>query len=255
MKNLVWNEEPVFVLTSDVDWASEYIIEFSHRLLNLKDKNVTYFNTHNSKYLNDLKKKKIIDLLIHPNFLPKSSHGDSFEEIIKTCLQFAPGSIGFRSHRYFEVNDIFDIFVNLNFKYFSNICTRCEKDLKPILHRSGLLSLPIFFEDGCYLIMDPDLRFENIKKKLDLPGLKIFNFHPAHLAFNTPNFSYTRNIKDSLSREKWINISKKEIFSFENRKFGIRNFIEKIIEFLEKKNYKYFFLDDIYNIWFNSNRG
>ena len=102
--------------------------------------------------------------------------------------------------------------------------------------------------------MDPDLRFENIKKKLDLPGLKIFNFHPAHLAFNTPSFSFTRNIKDSLTREKWINISKKEIFSFENKKFGIRNFIEQIIEFLEKKNYKYFFLDDIYNIWFNSNR-
>ena len=68
-------------------------------------------------------------MLIHPNFLPNSSHGNSFDEIIENCLKFCPNAKGFRSHRYFEVNDIFDIFNKYGFKYFSNFCTRCEETI------------------------------------------------------------------------------------------------------------------------------
>lgn len=248
----LWNEEPVFCFTSDIDWASESIIEYSNNLLKLDKKKITYFNTHESNYLNSLKNKDSIDLLIHPNFLPKSSHGHSYEEVITNCLKFAPDSIGFRSHRYFEVNDIFDIFLKLKFKFFSNMCTNCEINLKPIHHRSGLLSIPIFFEDGGYLLMDPEMLFNSISKKLDSPGLKVLNIHPAHMAFNTPNFNFTRSIKDSLSRAQWNNISKSQIKRIENKKFGIRNFVEKIIEYIEKKGHRVMSITQIFNMWSNN---
>ena len=140
-------------------------------------------------------------------------------------------------HRYFEVNDIFDIFSKLGFKYFSNFCTRCEENLKPILHRSGLLSIPIFFEDGGFLLMDPSLNFNNFLKRFSKPGLKVINFHPAHVCFNTPNFGYTRKIKDSVSREEWNNLSRENLKKIEYNQYGIRNFLEKIIEHTQKKKY------------------
>ena len=31
-------------------------------------------------------------MLIHPNFLPNSSRGNSFDEIIENCLKFCPNT-------------------------------------------------------------------------------------------------------------------------------------------------------------------
>ena len=39
------------------------------------------------------------------------------------------------------------------------------------------------------------------KNCLDSPGLKIINFHAAHMAFNTPKFEFRCKIKDTLSSE------------------------------------------------------
>src|SRR3990167_3805264 len=143
----IWEEEPVFCFTSDIDWASEACIEYSHNIIFGNELKLSYFN-------------------IHPNFLPDSSHGLSFKEVIDYCENLVPTADGFRSHRYFEVNDIMDDFAKRGFKFASNHCTRCETYIKPLVHRSGLLSIPIFFEDGGYLLMDPSLNFNHIVPRL-----------------------------------------------------------------------------------------
>ena len=251
MKN-IWEEEPVVCFTSDIDWASEDMIKKTFQLLGLKSLKITIFNTHQSSELKTKLINKEIDMLIHPNFLPNSSHGNSFEEIIENCLKFCPEAKGFRSHRYFEVNDIFEIFNKYGFKYFSNFCTRCENYLRPNLHRSGLLSIPIFFEDGGFLLMDPTLNFNNFLENFSKPGLKVINFHPAHICFNTPDFQYTRKIKDSVSRKEWNNLSAENLKRIEYDKFGIRNFIENMIEYTQKKNMKLVSLEEIFKIWSSS---
>ena len=105
-----WEEEPVFCFTSDIDWASESIIKYSHDILSGDDLKITYFITHQSPFLNELSRLEKVNLLIHPNFLPNSSHGNSFQEVIDNCINLVPNADGFRSHRYFEVNDIMDDF-------------------------------------------------------------------------------------------------------------------------------------------------
>jgi len=242
-----WDEEPVFCFTSDIDWASESIIKYSHSVLSGDDLKLTYFVTHPSPFLNDLNELKKVRLLIHPNFLPNSSHGNSFKEVIDYCLNLVPTADGFRSHRYFEVNDIMDDLEKRGFRFVSNHCTRCETHIKPLIHRSGLLSIPIFLEDGGYLIMDPALNFNNLIPKLKSPGLKVINFHPAHIAFNTPDFDYTRSIKDSLSRESWNNLSLSELQNLENKdKPGIRKIIQQVIDFAFSNDYKVLSMHEIY---------
>jgi len=243
-----WEEEPVFCFTSDIDWSSESIIKYSHDILSGDDLKLTYFITHSSPFLNELNASNKIDLLIHPNFLPNSSHGDSFKEVIDYCMNLVPNADGFRSHRYFEVNDIMDDFAKRGFRFVSNHCTRCETNIKPLKHRSGLLSIPIFLEDGGYLIMDPTLNFDNLIPRLESPGLKVINFHPAHMAFNTPNFAYTRSIKDSFSREIWSNLGLSQLQKLENREqLGVRKTIQQIIEFASSNDYKVLSMREIYH--------
>ena len=242
-----WEEEPVFCFTSDIDWASESIIKYSHDILSGNDLKITYFITHQSQFLNELSILGKVNLLIHPNFLPNSSHGNSFQEVIDNCINLVPNADGFRSHRYFEVNDIMDDFAKRGFRFVSNHCTRCETNIKPLKHRSGLLSIPIFLEDGGYLIMDPSLNFENLLPQLESPGLKVINFHPAHIAFNSPNFAYTRSIKDSVSREAWNNLELSQLQKLENtEKLGIRKIIQQIIEFANNNGHKICFMHEIY---------
>jgi hypothetical protein len=242
-----WEKEPVFCFTSDIDWASDSIIKYSHDIISGNDLKLTYFVTHPSLFLKNLYDQKKVRLLIHPNFLPNSSHGNSFKEVINYCLNLVPNADGFRSHRYFEVNDIMDDLEKLGFKFVSNHCTRCETNIKPLIHRSGLLSIPIFLEDGGYLLMDPTLNFKNLIPKLKSPGLKVINFHPAHIAFNTPDFAYTRSIKDSISRESWNNLSLSDLLNLENKdKPGIRDIVKGIIDFTFGNDYKILSMHEIY---------
>ncbi|HLB42257.1 MAG TPA: hypothetical protein VJN02_05300 [Gammaproteobacteria bacterium] len=242
-----WDEEPVFCFTSDIDWASEDIIQYSHHTLSGNDLKLTYFNTHTSPFLNELDQSEQIRMLIHPNFLPDSSHGTSFKEVIDYCLKLASNADGFRSHRYFEVNDIMDEFAKRGFKFVSNHCTQCETYIKPLKHRSGLLSIPIFLEDGGYLLMDATLNFSSLIHRLETPGLKVINFHPAHMAFNTPSFDYTRAIKDSMSRQAWNNLATPQIQKIEHKGLGIRNIIQQVIEFAFSKNHTIVSMHKIYN--------
>ena len=241
-----WKEEPVFCFSSDVDWASEVLLEYSHKIIYGKDIKLTYFNTHPSNFISKLSSLDKSKQLIHPNFLPNSSHGNSYSEVIEYFQNFLPNANGFRTHRYFEVNDIMDEFAKRDFKFFSNHCTRCEQNITPLYHRSGMVSIPIFIEDGGFLIMDPSLNKENLKKQLETPGLKIINFHPAHMAFNTPDFAYTRKIKDSMNRNDWNNIDNATLVNLEYKGFGIRNIIQYIIEFAFKGNFKIKYMNEIY---------
>tara|TARA_B110000008_G_scaffold270309_1_gene300428 strand:- start:185 stop:961 length:777 start_codon:yes stop_codon:yes gene_type:complete len=240
-----WSEDPIFCFTSDVDWASEEVLEYSHKALSGENLNITYFNTHPSSFINSLAKSGEVRQLIHPNFLPNSSHGESFLEVMEYCRRLVPDADGFRTHRYFEVNDIMDEYAKRGFKFFSNHCLRCEENITPLHHRSGMVSIPIFFEDGGYLIMEPDLNTDILKNRLDSPGLKVINFHAAHMVFNTPKFEFTRKIKDSLSRKSWNNLDSKAIQSLSYSGFGIRNVLEVIIEHMFKRNHKIMTINQI----------
>jgi hypothetical protein len=102
--------------------------------------------------------------------------------------------------------------------------------------------------------MDKELNFSKLLARLSSPGLKVINFHPAHMAFNTPNFAYTRSVKDRLSRDAWNNMSLSDIKSVEYQGLGIRNIIQSIIEFAMKRKHKILSMHQIYDA-FVASRG
>ena len=244
----IWDEEPVFSFSSDIDWASEAVMNEYFEIINPLKLKPTLFVTHHSEEIEQNYKNGNIDRGLHPNFMNGSSHGNSFREVAETCKKFAPEAYGFRSHRAFDVTDITHLMHNdYRFKYVSNQITIFQPFVKPILHESGLINFPVFFEDGTHLYNQLDLNFKKYQDLFHKPGIKIISFHPMNFVFNSPTMKYMRTIKDSMSREEYNNISAETINHYKNNDFGIRNTVLEIIEFVKQNNYKILSMNNLYN--------
>jgi hypothetical protein len=239
------SQQPLFCFTSDVDWASEYAVEQSLQYFRKFSIPVTFFLTHKSDVLDNAIQKGLVHAGIHPNFLPESSQGNSFDEVIDFCFNLLPNAVCFRSHRYFEVNDVYEKMYSRGIRYASNTCTFLE-NIPPFFHRSGLVQFPIFFEDGAYLWQGGELSFKSVKCIFSSNGLKVINIHPMHLMLNTPYFAYTRKIKDAVSKEEWNCFDEQAIKKMRSSEIGIADFINEMIEFIGRKNIKIVNLNDMY---------
>lgn len=245
----IWHEEPVFCFTSDIDWASESVLSLFFQRLEDRPIKLTCFVTHDSDIINEAQRVGKIQRGIHPNFLPASSHGDTFEEVIDHCMEYAPEAKAYRSHRYFEVSDTAHMLKNkYGFEYGSNTCTNMQQGIQPFLHESGLIQMPVFLEDGTHMYNGMDLNIKRYSGYLESPGLKIISFHPMNFVFNSPNIPYMRNIKDSMSREAYQAINEGLINQLSNTGPGIGNTIFQLMDWVENKGKTVLSLEQIYGL-------
>ena len=243
----IWNDMPVFCFTSDIDWASEAVMYEYFRIINAHEIKPTLFVTHESPLIESNFQSGNVERGIHPNFLPNSSHGNSFREIIETCIHFAPEAYGFRSHRAFEVTDITHLLKNdFGYKYVSHQISIFQPNVIPILHESGLINFPVFFEDGTHLYNKLELNIQEYLHYFTKPGIKVISFHPMNFIFNSPSLSYMRNIKDTLTRDEYQNISQFSIKQLRNKDLGIRDTVIDIINFVKQNNYPIMSMNEIY---------
>ncbi len=230
-----------FAFTLDYDWASEAVMEYSLRQLVEAKVPITLFATHNSIYVNNYAKARgDIEVEIHPNFCLNSSHGRNYAEVFAHCDNIVSDGKGFRCHRFFCSNDIYEHYKRQGKLFASNICTDLEY-VKPFRNRVGLLEIPIYMEDGGFLFQRHSLDMETVMA--NIPSCRnsednvtiVFLFHPMHIALNSCNFETMRQIKQSLSIEEYQNID----FDFIKQKRGVKYGINDI-------------LDDLYN-WSEQN--
>ena len=225
-----WSTERVFCVTSDVDWASESVVESAQAILEQFALPVTYFVTHESPLISKLAAADAVQLGIHPNFLPDSSHGGTFRDVLDTCLRLAPGARCWRAHRYFEVDDTVDLLMQSGLRYDSNLCTLLEQDLRPFRHRSGSVRFPIFLEDGAYLRHQLDLYARPEAVFRSATGLFILNVHPIHLALNSPTSAFARKVKDGCSREQYANLDHSDLRRLRHAGRGIADFVQDMLK-------------------------
>lgn len=248
----IWDEQPVFCFTSDVDWASEYVLEHFFSTVNKYGIKPTIFCTHESKQVAQQFDTGKIERGIHPNFLPGSDQGNCYVEVIGNCMAFAPETRCFRSHRAFDVTDISHILKNEHdFKFCSNYITVMQPFIRPLLHESGLINFPVFFEDGSHLYNELDLKFNNWIKHFSTPGIKIISFHPMNFTFNSPSLAYMRNIKDTLSREQYKNINEEIFLEHRNKADGIRYTMMDLIHWVLANEFPVYTLNSLFEEIFN----
>lgn len=216
------------IVTVDTDWASEASIEETLDFLSNYRIKPTIFITHRSPcieaHLNDL------DVALHPYFAADSSHGSTIAETVRTVMALPHNLPAFRCHRFAVCNASKQAMVEAGMRLSSNVCTDLEV-VAPFRDRFGLLEVPIFFEDGGYLwrkhplemsplLMEPLLRQEK----------KVILVHPMHISLNTPHFDYMFQVKKSLSRNEWNQMTKKTMEKLQWKGRGIKDLLNELFQ-------------------------
>jgi ubiquinone/menaquinone biosynthesis C-methylase UbiE len=237
--------EPAFCFTSDMDWAPESMIEETLNIFLENKVPLTPFVTHHSKTIKEYYKGSNTKYVgLHPNFLPDSTQGTNFREIISNMGKLWPDAVCFRSHVFFDNSLIAREFYDRGFKYDSNLCLHLQPSLVPLQHSSGLLRFPVFLEDYLYAIREQIWDLSHILGLLKTPGLKIFDFHPVHVCLNTPNIDYYESVKKDIN-ENWRKLTYKGK--------GVRTFLLELLQFVRNDlGLGIFFLDDLYSLLTNT---
>ena len=244
----IWDEEPVYCITTDIDWASEDVLNLFFNEIEKYQFNLDIFTTHNSKVIDQRTQSSRYTLYPHPNFCENSSHGGNKQEVIDFITNFVPNAKGVRMHRYGTEGMIeYELKDKYNYNFISNVVEFLSPNIKPSISPSGMVSFPIFFEDGIYLKQKMDLDFSKNKHWFKTKGLKIINFHPIDFVLNSPSHDYMRKVRDSVSREEYNNLTLDTINELKNKKRGIHDFVVDILDFIKKNDYITLSLNQLYN--------
>ena len=175
------------VITIDVDWAPDYMIEPMAEVLIERGVRATWLLTHASPSVEVLHSRPdLFELGIHPNFHPGSSHGGTPEEVVDHCMDLVPSARCVRTHGLLQSTPLL---------YELGRRGALQIDLSLFLHRcrnaapirfdyrdASLLRLPHVWEDDMEMACsDPNWRIDPI---LGFDGLKILVFHPVHVFLN-----------------------------------------------------------------------
>ena len=193
-----WRKEPVFVLTSDTDWASEFAIEQLLDFAITRDIRPTVFVTHKSASLRNAAAAGTVDLGIHPNFLPGSSHGSDIDQVIAHSFDLVPGARLWRSHAFVDGTHVALKLHAAGIRIDSNLCLYMQQDLVPLEHWVGIRRFPVFWEDDVHWHRGGSWDFARYRDDFFAPGLKVVNVHPFIFALNIPDNDFYQSVKSSI---------------------------------------------------------
>jgi hypothetical protein len=195
------------VLTLDVDWASDAIIDSVASLLVERRVKATWFITHQSPAVNRLRAHgDLFELGIHPNMLPGSTHGATEDASLAHVLAIVPGARTMRTHGLYQTS-------NFLVKAASQFGVQVDVSLflprAPHLqpHRltwgpASLWRIPYFWEDDSEMFeAHPIWSLED--ERLAVAGLRVFDFHPVHVALNTERFDRYDKLRKTRPLPSW----------------------------------------------------
>lgn len=188
-----------FIITLDVDWTPDFIIEQVARDLTARKVKTTWFITHASPSLSLLRRNpELFELGIHPNFMPDSTHGTSSDKVLSHCMTLVPEATSMRTHAGMQSIPLINkIMASTPIVLDSSLYLPHMEGIQPVSYWSQgkeLLRAPIFWEDdlemerpdGCWTL-EALTCFKN--------GLKVFAFHPIHTHMNTRKMTQYRELQ------------------------------------------------------------
>ncbi len=180
------------VITLDVDWAPDFVIDAVAGMLVESQVRATWFVTHQSPALNRLREHSdLFELGIHPNFLPGSTHGDLPSDVLRHCMDLVPEAVSMRTHSLYQSGPLFQtVFRETPIHIDTSICLYRMPHIRPVAFFDPMIRVPFYWED--YLSMHMPHPSWKVDAFSAVPGLKVFSFHPVHVYLNSSIQSYDR---------------------------------------------------------------
>jgi hypothetical protein len=228
----------VAVVTFDVDWAPEWAIALCADLCAKAGAKATFFATHPSPVLAELAADPRFEVGIHPNFLPRSSHGQAAEEILRTCLAFAPAARSMRTHSLVQSSPIFDT-VGTHFEQIQtdmSLFLPFHAGLQPVDYFIGnqarrMVRLPYHWEDDVAAGW-PGWSWD--REPVWAEGLAGVDFHPILVALNMASLASYRDLKQSLAGRSLTDLSREDVAPFVNPGPGAATYLQRLLARLDR---------------------
>ena len=169
-------------LTTDIDWAPDYAVEATLRLVDAAGFPITAFATHRTAVLRGL--GPAVEIGLHPdNTRPDPVH--RFSRKLPDLLEMYPEAKGLRCHRNFFGQNISDLATDAGLLYDASMFLWRQPFAQCYVDYNGLVKIPYTWEDGIHVDLNRPLDIAELQ--LDTPGLKILNVHPMLIYLNAPN--------------------------------------------------------------------
>src|ERR1700687_1418981 len=119
------------IITFDTDWCPDFVIEHVRDLLLKYNVKSTWFVTNESKAIQTLKKNKLFEIGIHPNFLTNSTHGNDFNSIMTHMKRIAPNAKSIRTHALVESTLMLSQYKNYGIQNDSTYLLMGKENIEP----------------------------------------------------------------------------------------------------------------------------
>jgi hypothetical protein len=184
-------------VTLDIDWAPDFMIDYAAGVLTERAVRATWFVTHASPAVARLAESPIFELGLHPNFLPGSSHGDSWEAVLAHCAGLVPGGRCMRTHSLAQSTPLLDhVAATTAVGVDASLYLPHAPGLRPVEHWSAggsLVRIPYVWEDD--LEMARPRPAWSLAELPDAPGVKVLDFHPVHVFLNSAELGPYEELK------------------------------------------------------------
>jgi len=181
------SDAPV-LLTLDVDWAPDFVIDAVAALFIARDAKATWLITHRSAAVDRLREHAdLFELGIHPNFREGSTHGSTPAEVLRHCLDLVPEAVSMRTHSLMQSTPLLTLVAETTpIRVDASLLLPRVAGLRPFdqpFGSSTLVRVPCDWEDDVEMAF-PSPRCD-ARAVLAEPGLRTFNFHPMHVYLNS----------------------------------------------------------------------
>lgn len=225
----------MIAITLDLEWAPEPVLADTLEIINASNIDVTLFSTHD-----DSLRCQTHERAIHPNFTDSESTDDVLEQL---CSLY-PGATGVRSHRMFIHTKLRNKFVEYGLEYESNYMAYKVHNIVPFEMPEGTAQFPVYWMDDIWFREDG--ADTSIPELLAGDGLKVFDFHPPHIAFNTPSETFYLENKDRF----WADDPNLHEQRYDG--FGVRTIFQDLLKYIDDNGLETWTLSDVYTKFKNN---
>ncbi len=194
-------------LTFDIDWASDFVIADTLELLSRFNLSATFFITHDTPLLKEIRANPRYELGIHPNFndlIFRDGNQDikTVREKMDELKQIVPEALSVRSHSTTNSSKLLEIFQEYDIQFDCNyiIPYHVTDKIAPWRLWNDMTRIPYYYSDDLSLAYN--LVDESMPQISEREGLKVFDFHPVHIYLNTDSIATYEKTRDIHRNEK-----------------------------------------------------